>query len=282
MIDQRSGFHRIFYSDRDLLPEVWDALWKHADVRSVDSESFAISVRDGRVSLTGHLSKASNRKLIENVVMRVPGVVAVNNNLVVDDELALQVALALGRDGRTRSLVLPVSCSHGWVRLGGIVPDRALQAIAEQVTGQVPSVRGIVSLPAVDGEGRPPERLALQPRIGSKIYDHNTRQGVVAQIVIRPRGRLVTHAVVDTSDFADGQFISNRYSVPVEAMQVVTKQSVILKRSGPPLNAFPVFDPRDYPLVPPDWQPPYPYTAGTVRWLCEETDEPIRHHPAVL
>jgi hypothetical protein len=87
--------------------------------------------------------------------------------------------------------------------------------------------------------------------------------------VIQPRNRLVTHAVVSTVDFCDGKFVLHEYLVPVEAMEVVNKESIVLKRSGPPLSAFPGFEPADYPLAPSDWHPPYPYAAEDVRWICE-------------
>jgi hypothetical protein len=102
------------------------------------------------------------------------------------------------------------------------------------------------------------------------VYDHNRQEGIVTQVVIQPRNRLVTHAVVGTSDFQDGRFIFHEYLIPLEAMEVVNKESIFLKRNGPPLNAFPAFEASDYPPAPVDWQPPYPYTDGTVRWICEE------------
>jgi hypothetical protein len=56
-------------------------------------------------------------------------------------------------------------------------------------------------------------------------------------------------------------------------MEVVNQESIILKRNGPPLNAHPVIELSSYPLAPSDWQPPYPYEAGIVRWPCEEQEQ---------
>ena len=244
-------------------------LWRYDVIRSIDINSFSVSVKDGVVSLTGHLCRASNRMLIENIVDSVEDVVAVNNKLVVDDELTMQVAQALGRDERTRPFVLPVSCSHGWVSLGGEVPTREFKLVAEEVAGQVPSVRGVVSLPKVAGESRDPMRCPLQPLIQARMYDHNKQEGVVTHVVIQPRNRLVTHAVVSTQDFRDGKDVFHEYLVTVDEMEVVNQESIFLKRSGPPLNTFPAFEPFEYPLASLDWQPPYPYLVGTVRWLRE-------------
>ena len=193
----------------------------------------------------------------------------VDSKLVIDSDLALQVVKRLSTDERTRSLILPVGCSHGWVRLGGEVPGRDLQIAAEEIAAQVPSVRGVLSRPRLIGENPEPERCAVQPQIQAKIYDYNRYEGVVSQVVIQPCNRLVTHVVVNISDFCEGKFMFHEYLVPVEAMELVNKESIFLKRNGPPLNTFSAFEPSDYPLAPSDWQPPYPYAAGDVRWSCE-------------
>ena len=273
MVTLKSKPDLIVRPDNSILFEIWDKLWKCDVIRSVDINSFSVSVVNGVVLLTGHLSRASNRRLIEDIAHAVPDVIAVNNKLVTDDELSLQVAQALGRDERTRPFVLPVGCSHGWVHLGGEVPTREIQLVAEEVAGQVASVRGVVSLPKVTGESCCPERRALQPPIKARIYDHNRQEGVVTHVVIQPLNRLVTHAVVSTNDSRDGKDVFHEYLVPVEEMEVVNRESIFLKRNGPPLNTFPAYEPSEYPPAPLNWQPPYPYSVGTVRWPREQPEK---------
>ena len=270
MVTLKSKPDLIVRPDNSILIEIWDQLWKYDVIRSIDINSFSVSVVNGIVLLTGHLSRASNRRLIEYIARSVPDVAAVNNKLVVDDELTMQVAQALGKDERTHPFILHVGSSHGWVCLGGEVPTRELQLVAEEVAGQVPSVRGVVSLPKVNGESRDPMRCPLQPLIQARIYDHNRQEGVVTHVVLQPRNRLVTHAVVSTNDFRDGKDVFHEYLVPVEEMEVVNRESIFLKRNGPPLNTFPAFERSNYPLAPLDWQPPYPYSVGTVRWQREK------------
>jgi hypothetical protein len=36
-----------------------------------------------------------------------------------------------------------------------------------------------------------------------------------------------------------------------------------------PLSAYPIFDPVECPTASSKWQPPYPYTSGSVRWSME-------------
>jgi hypothetical protein len=105
---------------------------------------------------------------------------------------------------------------------------------------------------------------------------------MVTQVVIQPRDRLVTHAVVSASDFYDGKFVFHEYFVPVEAMEVVNKEGIILKRNGPPLNAFSTFEPSAYP---PPWIGSLliHMEPETVRWTCDEREKAETHqfHPLV-
>jgi osmotically-inducible protein OsmY len=270
MITLKTKQNSLEHSDDSILAEIWKAIRQYGEIRALGMDSFSISVKMGLVLLTGHVSRKYHRDLIEEIACSMQGVHAVQNKLVVDSDLTIQVAQALVSDEHTRHLILPVGCSHGWIRLGGEVPTRELQLIAEELAGQVPFVRGVLSRPDVVGECSETERQPIQPQIHAKTYDYNRQEGMVTQVVIQPRNRLVTHAVVSASDFYNGKFTFHEYVVPVEAMEVVNKESIILKRNGPPLNAFPAFEPSAYPPVPSDWLPPYPYGAEAVRWTCEE------------
>lgn len=256
-------------SDDNTLAEIWKAIHQYEEIRALGMDSFSISVLRGFVLLSGHVSKKYHRDLMEEIANSLPGVHAVQNKLVVDSDLTLQVAGRLSKDERTRHFVLPVGCARGWIRLGGEVPSREVQLAAEEIAGQTPFVRGVLSRPRVIGENPEPERSILQPRIKAKVYDYNRQEGVITHVMIEPRNRLVTHAVVSASDFQNGKSRVHEYLVPVEAMEVVNEESIILKRNGPPLNAYPVIELSNYPLTPSDWQPPHPYEAGLVRWTCE-------------
>jgi osmotically-inducible protein OsmY len=258
------------YSDDNILDEIWEAVRRQDEIRTLDIDSFSVSVNHGSVLLTGHVSKDFFRDLIEEIACSIPGVNAIHNHLMVDSDLTIQVAERLAKDERTRHLILPVGCAHGWIRIGGVVPSREVQVAAEEIAAQVPSVRGILSRPRVIGESPEIERRPVQPQIQAKLYDHNRQEGVVTQVIIQPRNRLVTHAVVTIIDFADGKFIVHQNLVPLEATEVVNKESIFLRRKDLPLNAFPAFELSDYPPAPADWQPPYPYEVGSVRWSCEQ------------
>jgi osmotically-inducible protein OsmY len=262
----------VIYSDDSIREDIWKAVYQNDGIRVIDGDSFSISVKGRSVSLTGHLSRMYHRDLIEEIVCSTPGVHFVHNKLVVDSELTIEVAERLATDERTRHLIFPVGAAHGWVRVGGVVSKRKLQLAAEEIAAQVRFVRGVLSRPRLIGEFPLTERRPLQPLIQAKVFDENLQQGVVTQVVIQPRNRLVTHAVVRVSDFDNGKFVFRECLVPVEAMEVVKKESIFLKRNGPVLDAFSVFNPADYPLAPWNWQPPYPYGTGTVLWPCSSVE----------
>jgi osmotically-inducible protein OsmY len=273
MVISEDNPEQVIRSDEGILSDIWDRLWQQDTIRFMDIYSLSVNVKDGEVFLNGHLAAEVNLPLIARIAHSIRGVTAVHNNLVTDHDLIIRVAQALCQDERTRPFILRMEASHGWIRLRGHVPTRELQLLAEQVAGQVPSVRGIIALPQVAGDKSSPERRAVQPEIGASVYGKDGFVGVVTQVVIQPRNRLVTHIAVGANELRDGKLVSTGFVVPVEAIDLVKKASVFLMRNAPSLGAYPTFDPGDYALAPLGWQPPYPYTAGMVRWSSQKLRE---------
>jgi osmotically-inducible protein OsmY len=270
--------------DDDLLADIWEGIWQVAVIRTHDMHSLSITVHDSVVALEGHMAGTFNRLRVENIARSVPGVVAVRSQVVVDAELDLKVAQALARDARTRPYILPVGASHGWVRVDGTVDNNEVQSAVEVVTARVPAVRGVIGLPRVAGEPPAPPRRAVQPRVGAQVYAQDGRAGVVAQVVINPQNRLVTHLVVgadiaiNTDDVIGYRTLRGDYLVTVEAAELVTAESVILAPNPPSITAYPLFDASAYPPAPFIWRPPYPYalTPGAVRWFSPKALGPAR------
>jgi osmotically-inducible protein OsmY len=265
--------HNRLRTDDGLLADIWDALWKVDTFRFLNLGSLTIQVKSGEVYLYGYLAQENNLPVIENIVRSVTGVVAVHSHLIFDRELIIQVAQALARDERTRPYILPVDAFHGWVHVGGEVPTYELQQVVEKVTGGVSGVRGVTILPRIAGESPVKPPRPAQPRIGAVVYGKDGEVGVVTQVVIQPDSRLVTHVVVRSKELTDGNLVARETVIPLEASDLVKNESIILQRNGPSLNAFPVFDPDEFPLAPFTWQAPYPYTAGEVRWSLREIRE---------
>jgi osmotically-inducible protein OsmY len=262
--------HNNLRTDDGILADIWDALWKEDAIRSLDLGSLSVEVKGGEAYLDGHLAQENNLLRIENIVHSTMGIVAVHNNLVTDRELIIQVDQALARDERTRPYILPVNASHGWISLGGEVPIRELQHVAEKVAGEVSGVRGVIALPRVTGESPDMPRLAVQPRIGAVVYGRNREEGVITQVVIQPEDRLVTHVVVRSKELTDGNLVARETVIPLDASDLVKNESVFFQRNGPSLDAYPALDRDEFPLATFTWKAPYPYTAGEVRWSLQE------------
>jgi osmotically-inducible protein OsmY len=253
-------------ADNSIQSAIADELWKRWEIRAMDISSFSVSVKNGRVLLRGHLTMESNRRLIESICASAPGVAAVDDCLVTDHELTVQVARALAEDTRTRSLVLPVGSYHGWVGIGGQVPDRSLQLAAQEAAACVPTVRGVISLPTVVGQEPLPQKHPVEPQVSSPVYNLDGQVGTVTQVVIDPRNRLVTQIAVTAIDLWDGTPVRGEYLVDAESITLANKESVFLRRDGRRLQSFQPFDPAAYVVAPETWQPPYPYLPGTVLW----------------
>jgi len=270
MVTRKAATKQMERSDDSILGDIWQALWKEEIIQSIDIHDFSVDVENGEACLSGHVSGDSNQQQIEEIARSVPGVIAVHNHIVADHDLIIQVAQALGKDERTGPFRLPVRCYHGWVEITGVVPSHTLQCAAEEIAASVPAVRGVIRLPDVKGEPASITHDAVQPPIGARVYGMDETEGIVFQVVIQPQNRLVTHAIVRASYIVDGWRRLCDYLVPVEAMQVANEGNILLNRSAPAIHQFPAFNPVDYPFAPLTWQPPYPYTAGNVRWPRQE------------
>jgi osmotically-inducible protein OsmY len=266
MAVQKASTKPIHRADEEILEEIWQALWQEESIRVMDSQNISVDVERGQVCLAGHVSKSLHQQRIEEIAWSILGAAAVHNHLVSDHDLSLQVAQALGDDERTRSFVLPVCCDHGWVKLGGRVPNRNIQCAAEATAASVPAGRGVILLPDIMGEQADPARDAVQPGIGVRVYGENENEWTVYQVVISPQNRLVTDVIVRVKQASDDRHAWCDYLVPVEALQVVDSGGIFFSHKTNGIRQFPVFKPALYPFAPLTWQPPYPYAVGSVRW----------------
>ena len=257
-------------SDELILDDIWRSILNEETIRSIDIYDISINVEDGQVFLSGHVLKDCNDQRIEALARSIPGVMDVHNHLVTDHNLRIQVAQALGKDERTRPFIIPVNCCHGWVELGGIVPNQQLQLAAEEVAGSVSTVRGVTMLPRIEGDAEKSNRRAIQPSIGVRVYGADETEGIVTRVVINPHSRLVTHAVVRVSQTINGWPEVCDYLVPVEAMRIVNGSGIFLNRNTSAIDIFPLFNAANYPFAPLTWQPPYPYRVGNVLWPRHE------------
>lgn len=264
--------------DAGIQTEAWMALWKADDLRSLDINSMDVKVHEGEVWIIGHVVKAYHRRLAERLVKAVPGVQDFHNELVVDDELAREVAQALAVDSRTSPYIIPVGPSHGWVQLGGEVPTLDARLAAEETAASVPSVRGVLTLPHLPGEtdhtclATAKRNCLLQPQIGNRVYAKDGPAGKVAEVIINPRNRLVSHVAVEANYELKGRNVTGKFILPAKAIELATDESLFLYETLSNLATRPSYQEADFPIAPSQWRPPYPYEPGAVRWSVERSE----------
>ena len=253
-------------NDQGIISRVRHALQQQPVVSALDLSHINVAVREGNVYLAGHVR---SRRPIEETVAGIPDMPGIYSELVDDQELAASVARALASDPRTRSHVFRVYADHGWVRVMGTVPSWEAQEAVEAVIGTQSLVRGVVQLPAIAGEPAPIHRRAVQPPVGAEVIAVEGPRGRVAQVIVDPPSRLVTHMVVETGTQETGlpgPARSNKVVVPVRQIEHVGHNAVYLRRASGALDTYPTFHETDFPPALGSWRPPFPYERASVLW----------------
>ena len=145
----------IFYSlppyrpDSDLQGDVEAVLFDLTPLH-VDMKGITARVLDGVLYLDGNISSALRGDIVQDQALGVPGILEIKNNLVGDDRLAADIAMALGQDPRTRDLPIGVYPRLGVVRLSGAVRNGQQKAAAGEIAQNFPGVRSIINDLLVD------------------------------------------------------------------------------------------------------------------------------------
>src|SRR5438270_1746882 len=116
----------------------------------VDLKGMTVRVLDSVLYLDGNISSSLRADIAQDQVSGVVGLLEIKNNLVGDDTLAADVAMALGQNPRTRELPIGVYPRLGVVRLSGAVRNEQQKAAAEEITLTIPGVRSVINDLVVD------------------------------------------------------------------------------------------------------------------------------------
>lgn len=272
--------------DDALALEVKHALWSDEILRNTDYKEISISVEDGVVKLRGHVVTQRNIRNAEAAARSVPGVLGLENDLVVDDDLVLEVAQALGKNELTRSERIAIGAQNGFVTLNGYVANAAIRNDAEAIAASIPQVRAVVNyLQApnviIDYKDEP----IWQPYIGQEVSAADMQLGQVERVVIDPRNRRVT-AFIARGYFPDPQDKDgyrlpsdepqeeSSVVIPMDAVGSVTDGSVLLKVRGAEAALYHSFELTDFIDPPAEWQPPYPYRWEQVFFERQGLEDP--------
>lgn len=121
-----------YRSDTDLLNDAHDALWNYARLR-IDMRAVNLRAVDGEIWLSGHVSSTLNQRVASDLMLNLPGLTAIHNDLVADNDLAVQIARALSKDPRTHGQLIGVYPNLGRVFLRGRARTPEAALIATQI-----------------------------------------------------------------------------------------------------------------------------------------------------
>jgi osmotically-inducible protein OsmY len=137
--------------DRDVHQEVLDQLEFVPGVEKLDLQ---VSVRDGIVTLSGHVTSYGQKMAVERAARRAKGVRAVAQELEVrlpeaamipDDEIARRAVNVLKWNSMLPCDAVQVSVSSGWITLSGEVEWQYQRSAAEDAVRPLPGVIAVIN-----------------------------------------------------------------------------------------------------------------------------------------
>lgn len=135
--------------DSELQQEVEDILFDLTPLH-VDFKGMKVRVLDSVLYLDGNISSSLRGDIVRDQALGVQGLLEIRNRLVGDDKLAGDLAMALGRDERTRDLPIGVYPRLGVVRLSGAVHNQHQKEVAGEIARAFPGVRSVINDLIVD------------------------------------------------------------------------------------------------------------------------------------
>jgi osmotically-inducible protein OsmY len=142
---------------------------------SVTATHVGVSVKDGVVTLTGHVPSYAEKIAAERAAKRVEGVMAVANEIDVnlpqsnrrtDQDIAVAAVKALNSKLFVPADRIKVTVHNGWITLEGDVKWQFQRWAAERAVRNLPGVRGISDNIKISSRVSPPQ---LQSKIEAAL-----------------------------------------------------------------------------------------------------------------
>lgn len=253
-------------------------------LRAIEYDEIDVCVRNGVVYLHGHIVNTNSRRQIESAIRSIPGVLGIQNSLVVDDKLTLNVAGSLGELEHIYDCKFFTGASHGVISLNGNVRDENVKLLAEQRAASNPNVRGVINNVHVSGaEQEVQDQRFLQPMIGEIIYFLDGISAVVRQVIINPNNRRVVAMVLRGQFAIQSQDLISTHSaqapspeclvvVPMALVRYMTKVSGFLHINSNERKRYMDFEPTHFSTPKNDWIAPHPYCPNDVLFPFEQRE----------
>ncbi len=130
----------LFLPEGEVVENVYRSLRRSTPLRMYGTSSIEVSVTDGLVKLAGHLPNDRLRDEAIRAASRADGVIRVENQIVIDEELESVVARALTRHPSLQPSKVLVSAELGAVTLGGELETAQQVHLAVSEAERVPGV----------------------------------------------------------------------------------------------------------------------------------------------
>lgn len=282
IMDHGASLSKIQKTDATIKESVERAIWNDDVLRAIEYSEIAVHAKNGVVYLNGHIVSTTSQGRIQNALRAIPGIQAIQNNLVLDDRLTNEVAAALGTLEHTYACKFFTGASHGLISLNGIVGNENIKLLAEKCVARNPNVRGVINHVHVSGtEPELQDQPFLQPIIGEIIYFLDGLSGIVKQVIINPNNRRVV-AMIVLGPFADqqqghGSFKNGQAPSPerlivlsMDVVRYLTRVSGFLHINSNERERYMDFDSGFFRAPDVDWAPPYPYCPDDVLFPVEQ------------
>lgn len=269
-------------SDASLKTSVEHAIWKDEVLRAIEYYEIDVRAKNGIVHLNGHIANTTSRIRIENAIRTLPGLLGLENHLVLDEKLTLEIAEALGKLEHTYGCKFFTGSSHGVVSINGTVSSEKVKLLAEICAAGYPKVRAVMNhVRVADAMGPELQELPfMQPRIGETIYFLDGPSGVVKRVIINPNNRRViamflfvnfpnTRLPVNSAGDAKTSLPMQLVHVPMDVVGYLTTGSGFLLIKSTDRSRYQEFDPASFFAPSADWTPPYPYCPNDVLFPVE-------------
>ena len=284
MINHGKSLSQTQKTDAIIKESVEHALWKDAVLRAIEYYEIDVHVKNGVVYLNGHIVGTTSQSRIQTAIRAIPGILGIQNNLVLDDKLTLDVAASLGNLEHTYACKFFIGASHGVISLNGIVSDESVKLLAEKRAASNPNVRGVINNVRVSGaELELPNQPFLQPSIGETIYFLDGISGIVKQVIINPDNRRVVAMTVlgqftdqqqelKSLNSAEGWSPKRLVVLSMDLIRYMTKVSGFLYINSNERKRYMDFDPTRFSTPKNDWKAPYPYCPDDVLFPVEQRE----------
>ncbi len=282
VIDHRKSLSPIQKTDATIKESIDQAFWKDNVLRAIEYYEIDVHVRNGIAYLSGHIASTTSQNRINDALRAIPGLLGIQNDLVLDDRLTNEVATGLAKLEHTYNCKFFTGASHGVVSLNGFVRDEYVKLLAEKCAASNPNVRAVINNVRVSGsEVDLPAQTFLQPTIGQIVYFLDGISGVVRHVIINPDNRRVVAMIlwgkfvdqrqgINSPNYGEAAHPERLVFVSVDVVRYMTDVSGFLLINSNQNTRYWDFDPARFSEPQNDWKAPYPYCPEDVLFPLEK------------